>query len=85
MAGVSALLAFVVAMIFFADARGQESETRIQNLNKTVAELVRAYDDKDLSKITDLFNPEDVKSLGGHEPFVEWVDIGGAELPPIAP
>jgi hypothetical protein len=40
--------------------------------------LRKAYEDRDLTAITDLFNSEDIKDVGGYESFLEFLDLGGS-------
>lgn len=53
-------------------------DRRLENLSNTLVNLTTAYDEKDLLKITDLFNREDIESMGGREMYAEWVGLLGS-------
>lgn len=77
---LSVLLSFVVVLLFHPGARAQiveeKKDGRFENLNRAVADLRKAYDEKDVLKITALFNQQDLESVGGYERFADWVVLG---------
>jgi len=77
-----ALLSLFVMTLFSASVKAQavneETNWRVDNLKKTAANLRKAYSDRDLLKITDLFNRQDVEDVGGYDAFVDFLDLGGS-------
>lgn len=56
-------------------------DERLENLSKAVAELRVSYDERDLLRITGLFNSQDIENVGGHERFTDFVWLGGSASP----
>jgi hypothetical protein len=85
---ISVLLGLVIVLVLcqllaHAQVGEEKKDVRLENFNRAVVDLRKAYAEKDVLKVTDLFNQQDLDSVGGYERFADFVGLGRSAAPEV--